>query len=59
MYSYADAIGTIITAVGLVWCVIWLGRYWWRGTKMADNVIDEVIRFEVNKLAKKNHKWGN
>jgi hypothetical protein len=57
MYSYGDAIGSIITAFGLIWGLIGIGRYWWIGTKMADNVMNEVIRFEKNKQAKKNHNW--
>lgn len=48
--------GAIAAIIGFI-IFIMLCRHTNKGQKRADLIIEEVIRFEKNKLAKKKHRW--
>jgi hypothetical protein len=50
-------IGTAIGVISALGILIMVFRYWLKSARMIDCIMDEVIRFEKNKLVQKNHRW--
>jgi len=57
MLFHEPTIGAGLAGIFIIVFLFWTLRRWLKGMKSADCIIDEMIRLEKSKRAKRNPNW--